>query len=431
MRIKARSRPTPSRPDRRQRIPPALTRGTERLEAISILDEIPTDLGLVLWRSARNVLLWAETPPSSRGALFAGDAGSGRVQLLSHLDAEPELRAPLLVIADLLARPASAGLLRVVNACRRIALWAEGRGALATALEFTQAAALASPDSASLAFAVGRLARRGADYDRAESWYTRAAIQARENEDWRSYASALAGMGNLHVQRGNLPAARRVHLRCLQASTRHHVREMVAASYHNLFGVAVEMQVGSDADPLAARALEAYRGDFAATRRLAYDVAYHWVQLGYFAGALKLAQTLAPHVRDDLSVSAIVHGLIGRAAGGLGNAEVFDRATLDVDELLSSPAVHEEMTARTLLGLAHGALSLGRSAVSAAYADEVLSIARKRFEGRIVIEAEALLDAARHEQGVANRSTPVVTPVPELVEQFVEALDSSPAYAGV
>lgn len=428
MRTQPRRRPTPLRSDRRQRVPPALTRGSERVEAITILSEISSDLGLVLWRSARNVLLWAETPPSSRNELFAGEAGSGRVLLLAQVNAEPELRAPLLVIADLLARPGVADLLRVVNACRRIALWAEQRGSLATALEFTQAAALASPDSASLAFGVGRLARRLADYDRAESWYTRAAVQARESQDWRSYASALAGIGNLHKQRGNFPASKRTHLRCLQAAERYRVSEMVAAAYHNLFAVEVEMQAGIDAELLAAKAAAAYGGPCEGLYRLAYDVAYHWAVLGYFDASFRVATTLSEVITEPV-LKPLVHGLVGRAAGGIGNHAAFSAATECVDELLSNPAIPEEMTARTLLGLAHGALNLGDTRAAASYADEAFSIARTRSEGRVVLEAEVVLEAANRHRAPSAAGAEVTTPR-QLADQLVRLLSVREALAG-
>lgn len=392
------------------------------MEAISILDEISSDLGLVLWRSARNVLLWAETPASSRGELFAGQAGCGRMQLLGAVNAEPELRAPLLVIADLLARPGVADLLRVVNACRRIALWAEQRGALRTALEFTQAAALASPDSASLAFGVGRLARRLADYDRAESWYTRAAVQGRDSQDWRSYTSALAGIGNLHQQRGNFPAARRTHQRCLHAATRYHVRELIAAAYHNLFSVQVEMEAGHEVDELAARALAAYASASPGLIRLAYDVAFHWVLRGDYAGAMMIARALEGVVTETV-VPPILQALIARAAAGLGDRAAYDDAAAKVDELLSSPAVPEEITSRTLLGLAHAALSIGEPRTAIAYAEEAISIAQRRTEGSVIIEADTVVEAASRAVEVSAGSAKARSGgVPPLAGEFVVAL---------
>ncbi|HSU17838.1 tetratricopeptide repeat protein [Longimicrobium sp.] len=424
MQLTSRSRTRKPAPNRRQRVPPALTRGIERVDAISILDEIPGDLGLVLWRSVRNVLLWAETPPTGRASLFAGDAARTRQQELGVMDADPELQAPLSIFADLLRHPARADMLRLVNACRRVAVWAEWRGALRTSLEFSQAAALVSPDSASLAYAVGRVARRLADYDRAESWYTRAVVQARESREWRSYASALAGMGNLHMQRGNYPAAKRAHLRCLNAAERHHVPDLVGAAYHNLFSAEVEMQAGLEVDTLAARALEAYGSNTTAIQRLAHDVAHHWNLRGQFQGALNVALALEPVV-DDPSVRPIIQSLIARAAGGVGDRTKYDAAVSHADELLSNPAVPEELAARTLLGLAHGALNLGDMRAAAGYADEAVSIARKRAEGRVVLEAEAVLEAAtRHAAARRMAATAKVPAAPALAADIVRVLTS-------
>ena len=166
---------------RRTRVPPALTRGPESMPASGILDEISGELGVMLWRSCRNVTLWAATPESSRGALFAGGAADVRAAELARLEVDPELVAPLSVTVRLLEALGGMDVGRVVNACRRISLWAEQRGSLATALDFMQAAAQAAPHVAALAYAVGRLARRRAEYDRAESWYGRAIVQARRS----------------------------------------------------------------------------------------------------------------------------------------------------------------------------------------------------------------------------------------------------------
>ena len=137
------------RSDRRQRVPPALTRGTERVDGISILDEIGGDLGLLLWRSARNVALWAGTRSGHRAGLFPGGAAQARIADLADAEVHAELAGPLSVFAELLARPGEVDLGRLVNACRRVAVWAEQRGSLSTALEFSQAAAMAAPESAS------------------------------------------------------------------------------------------------------------------------------------------------------------------------------------------------------------------------------------------------------------------------------------------
>lgn len=423
MLLTPRSRKRKPAPNRRQRVPPALTRGIERVDGISILDEISGDLGLVLWRSVRNVLLWAETPASARASLFADSAARTRQQELVLVDADADLRAPLSVFADLLRAPAQTDLLRLVNACRRVAAWADGRGALRTSLEFSQAAALVSPDSAALAYAVGRVARRLADYDRAESWYTRAVVQARGSEDWRSYTYALAGMGNMHMQRGNYPAAKRAHLRCLHAAERHHLREMVASSYHNLFGVAVEARADDEANRLASHALEAYGNDDPAVPRLAIDLAYHWCLTGNFAEALRIGLALVPIV-TDATLRPGVQSLIARAAGGVGDREQFDTAVSHIDDLLSDPAIPDELAARVLLGVAHGAMNLGDRPAAALYADEAMSIARRRSEGRVALEAEAVLEAAQRE-AAAFATAAKTASATAVAERFVVVLSSA------
>jgi tetratricopeptide (TPR) repeat protein len=421
MRLPSSRRTRKPSPNRRQRVPPALTRGSGRVDAISILGEIPGDLGLVLWRSARNVLLWAETPAERRATLFADDAGRVRAGELALVDVDPELRGPLSVFADLLSHPARADVLRLVNACRRVGAWAEQRGALRTEMEFAQAAAMVSPDSASLAYAVGRIARRLADYDKADSWYTRAIVQARETHDWRSYASALLGIGNLHRQRGNYPSAKRAYLRCLHSSNRNRMREFIAASYHSLFGIEVEMQAGLEADVLAAQALHAYEPGDPDVQRLAHDVAHHWNLRGYFNGALQVALALEPVV-CEAAMQPSVQSLIARAAGGVGDRARYEAAVARVDDLLSDPAIPDEMVARSLLGLAHGALNLGDTRTAAVYAEEAASIARKRCEGRVQLEAEAVAEAATRGAWAEAKATQATTSAPALAGDLVRVL---------
>jgi tetratricopeptide (TPR) repeat protein len=390
------------------------------VEGISILDEISGDLGLLLWRSARNVTLWAETPAEQRATLFPGDAARSRTADLARADVHPELRGPLSVLTALLARPGEVDLLRLVNACRRIAAWAEQRGDLATALEFSQAAALAAPESASLAYAVGRLARRRAEYDRAESWYTRAVVQGRQSSDWRSYALAFSGMGNLHMQRGNYPAARRAHLRSLRVAERRGMVQMVGIAYHDLFAIDTEMHVGFEADVLAERAFIAYGPNDPRVKRLAYDVAYHWVLLGYCKGAARVAEALLPHFEDPAERVALL-GLIGRSAGGLCDRDRFESA-LDEARVLLLRASTAEVASLTLLGFAHGAASLGDASLTTELAKRVTTLANRRSEWRVAMEAEAVAESAVTRRGVAAQVPASGEPLHGLANVFVDAL---------
>jgi tetratricopeptide (TPR) repeat protein len=385
---------------RRTRVPPAITRGAETLAGAPILDEVSGDLGVVLWRSVRNVMLWAATPATHRGALFAGAAAGIREQDLARLEVDAELVAPLSVMVRLLESPGGMDVARVVNACRRVSLWAEQRGHLATALEWAQAAAGVAPQVAGLAYTVGRIARRRAEYDRAESWYARAIVQARRTGDWRTYATAYSGLGNMAVQKGNFPWAKRAYLRCLKASLRHALHDMEGPAYHNIFRAEIETGAGCSADVWAERAFRALGSRNPDLPRLAYDVAYNWSLEGLFAPALRLSRVLEQHFEAP-SERLLVLGLVGRSAGGAGDRAAFDAARARLDRMLDA-RVPEDAAARGLLGMAYGAASLSDWPLAEGYAVQALERARVRREGRVVFEAEAALGFVRSRPGAAT-----------------------------
>jgi tetratricopeptide (TPR) repeat protein len=413
---------------RRNRVPPAITRGPENMPGAGILEEIPGDLGVTLWRSVRNVSLWAATPPHKRGALFCGTAADVREADMGRLEVDAELVAPLSVMVRLLESPATMDVPRLVNACRRISAWAEQRGSLATALEFMQAAAQAAPQVAALAYAVGRLARRRAEYDRAESWYGRAIVQARRSCDWRIYALSYSGLGNLNMQKGNFPVARRAQMRGLRAALRHDLTDLQGIAYHDLFLNHVETGGESaEVTSLASRAFNAYGPDHPFVPRLVYDVAYHWGLEGYFGEALRLALALE-HWFESPAENALVLGLIARAAGGSDDARAFENARQKVEEVLRGGVGHDA-AARSLLGVSYGAASLRRWALAEEAALRALEIANERREGRVVLAAESALEFAR------TRPEPLRCIEPKeaqsvLAGDFVEALRRRPALAG-
>lgn len=381
---------------RRRRVPPALTRGVETLPASAVLDEVPGPLGVVLWRSARNVSLWSATPSAGRAQLFDARAAELREAEIAALGAEAELLAPLSVVVRLIESPERMDAPRVVNACRRIALWAEQRGALGTALEFAQAAALTAPRVAALAYAVGRLARRRAEYDRAETWYARAIVQARRTSDWRTYALSYSGLGNLNVQKGNFPAAARAHGRCRRAAERHRLCEIEGIALHDLFVLAYETGDRDDPSELGRAALEAYGRGSPQVLRLAYDIAYYWTLRGRFAHALRAARAILPFMAGP-EERVVVLAAIARAAGGIGAREEHASAARSTWKLVRSGCA-EDAAPRALLGLAHGAASLGEWDSAESALREAAARAAVRGEHKIRMTAEAMLES------VASRS---------------------------
>jgi tetratricopeptide (TPR) repeat protein len=416
----------PSRRARRWRVPPPLTRGTELLEGSEVLSELTGALAVVVWKSLRNVTLWAETPPQEQAGLFVRGAQEQRLAEILALDADPALREPLETIATLLGNPAAVRREQLSLACRALAQWAERRQAAGTALAFAQAAALVSPGEAVLAYRVGRLARGRGEDARAESWFRRTIMLSRQSGDWHPYALAYLSLGNLCAQRGNLPLARRCHLKAFRAGRRHGYREVQGFALHNLFGVAMETQEASTAQRFALQAFHAYGPNHMRIPALAHDVACFWMREGEFDRALPVFRAVLPHLPES-DERALAIANLARAAGGAGSLELFEesrrRAHADLDA-----RGQNRLAAQALLALARGGSSLGLWDQVEADAARALALATERGEGQIRFEAESLLDRMRSGRVAVRTSEEEVGAVPDpqadgFAEELVRALE--------
>src|SRR5688500_13731619 len=102
-----RSAPRARKTTRRWHIPPPLVHGPEPLEGGSILEELQSELGALLWQSLRDVMLWADTLPEAREGLFAPEAAGRREAALNRLSAE-EIEPALRALGALVGDPAGA-----------------------------------------------------------------------------------------------------------------------------------------------------------------------------------------------------------------------------------------------------------------------------------------------------------------------------------
>jgi len=401
-------RRTPPAPTRRPfRALPPITRGPEPVEGITVLDEVQGDAGVVLWQSLRNVLLWARAAPEQRAALFDAGAAAARARVLADLGRDGvEVPADALAAAaGVLADPQGADAESIARACDELSRWAEEKPAPGTALAFAQAAALAQPGDAARACAVGRLARRNGEAVRAEGWLHLAVVLARGSGDWSSYARAFLGLGNLAVQRGNLPRARRLHRQALKAARRHRLRTVEAQALHDLFVTAAETGSDEEAREAAAGALRAYGRTHPRLAVLAADVACFWVARGSFRRALPVLWAAAARLEDPAE-RVVVLANAARAAGGAGDREGYERAAAAVRRLLASGQV-EAAAAQAWLNLSRGAGSLGDAATSAGAARQAAALAAERGQAKIGASAEALLAAAR--RGLSPAAAPYET----------------------
>jgi tetratricopeptide (TPR) repeat protein len=350
-------------------------------------------MAFAVWQVLRSVTLWTGEPAPRRAGMFdpAYMAEWERRLLTATLD--PGARFPLAVIVAELAGPdPQAGSLSWACVC--VADWALGRGATRTALSFAEAAAHAAPEHPRYAWLVGRLMRTHGDPRGGERWLRRALRLAIAQRDWETQARALTGLGNLCVETGRYPEAKDLHTRALRVSRRWRLREQEGMALHDLFVVATEEGNRSEAELHARGALDAYGRSTARVCRLAHDVAYWWMDDGYYQRALDVFLAVLGHF-SQLDDRMRVMGNIGRAAGGCGDREAFDSAWRALDTL--DPLLVTRSTAATaLLELAYGAVSLGDWPLAARIAQRAADAARERSEAPVLNRASELLAAVQH-----------------------------------
>lgn len=405
--------PPVRRTARRWRTPPAITHSGEAYDGLAILDEMKGPLGFLLWQAARDVSLWAFIPPDDRAELFAPGSDTALHSLLRSAGVDVQLESPLMTIVRMVGGPEAARAETVELACQHIAHWADLHGHSATAIAFAQAAALTVPHDAGAAYAVGRLARRRAEYSRAETWFRRAVALGRQSGDWTSYALAFSGLGNLYVQRGSLPAARRFHVRALRAARRHSLRAIQGSALHDLFVIAAQSDQVDEAERYARGAFESYGPEHPRLAALANDIAYFWVERGHFAPALTVFEALLPHMMRQEDRLVCLANIV-RAAAGAGERRLFEQMWDEVWDGLSRDDGTEN-GAQVLLELAHGAGQLGEMERAERAAERAVKTARERGENKTLMSAEAVLDSVR--RGRAARGKAVEAPRPEAPEE--------------
>lgn len=336
-----------------------------------ILREVNGELGVVLWKSLRSVLLWAETEASSRLKLFDADAAARRhVEILAAVPPEDvSLREALEDLLPVMDRADSVEPEFVGGACGRIAGWAEAQQAPRTQLEFLQAAAACRPEDVGFALAIGGVARDLAHYARAEAWLYRAVGLARASGQWQAYITAYLRHGVMMYRRGALPAARRSLLKALRRSRRQGIRDSEGRSLHDLANL--EYRAGDLAATIkyAAQAVEAYGPQHEVLPRLAHDVAYYWLEEGYFKQSLLVFNETLSRVGE--ADRPTVLGSVARAAAGVNDLATYRRVSSELRACSSGPGLAEAW-----MDVAHAALMLNRHEEAEAAASLAESVAR-------------------------------------------------------
>jgi tetratricopeptide (TPR) repeat protein len=398
--------------------------GPIQFSGLVILDEYDGEPGLLLWELFRDAELWASADP--RRGLFSRRPSIVRAPLVAELPHDPYAPIkPSLVLLSLLPHQRNSDAPAVGNGCDNIARWSHDLGRLGTAVEYQQVASLADPRSAIYAVRAARWLRMRAEYARAWSWFDHAIVIARRETDWQAYCEAHAGVGNLHVQVGNYPRARIAHRRVLRTARREHIPDMVASAYHNLF--VIEMEVGDveRAERYAQQALRTYPLSSPSLPRLARDLAWRWMVLGYFARALPLAWEALAHFTVPAD-RALLWSDIARAAAGAGAIDKFEDAWAQTRVLFSEYPM-DPWPADILVNLAHAAASVGERSRANWAATRAVETARARKESTLVLAAEAILDSLAHAPALTVQVKPTSKEADLLVDRFVARLRAARA----
>jgi tetratricopeptide (TPR) repeat protein len=387
---------------RRWRIPPPLLRdaGDPGPEGLQVLEEIPSEVGALLWKTLRSVILWAQVAPADRADLFdPGAADRRQAEILLAVPAgEAELAELLSELTRILRAPGMADPESVGLCCMRLASWAEAKGHFRTSLEFLQAAALACPADPAFPLAIVKVARDLAQYSRAEAWFFRAVGLARQCRDWDSYVRAYLAHGKMMLRRGSFPAARRSVLKALRRSTRQGLMETRAMALHELFVIEDNMGNPEVAQRHAIDALAAYGPDHPEISLLVHDLACFWLQQGRFADAFQVVREVVPDIPRNLRPIAL--GSLARAAAGAGQDAAFEEAVEDLARHPEGPGVAEAWVEVARGGLLLGRLDQARESVRRAE-----QLARERREGKVRFLAEAVLESlAAEERALEPRS---------------------------
>jgi tetratricopeptide (TPR) repeat protein len=392
---------------------------------MEILREVPGETGVLLWQAYRNVMFWATAEPSDRGTLFAPDAAQRRLSELLAADLPSAVVDALVAVGRMLGAPQATTGESIADACRTVADWADEQGYDATALAFTQAAALASPRNATLALAVGRLARQRNELPRAETWYRHAIMIARQTGDWQSYGIAYLSLGNMARERGNFPLAYRMHIKALRSGKRKGLSPIVGRASHDLFVIATETGKAEQAEHYARQAFRAYGTEDELLPKLAHDIAYYWMDQGYFARALPVFEVLQPLFPAMVNQLRVMSHII-RAAGGAGDRERFRKTWNEAIKLTREPEVLP-LLADALLEMSRGAASVGEWDRAEQVAERAVAVATERNESAVVMRAESVLDSVRRgrtvEKAQAGRTGRASDQADALANEMVRSLE--------
>ena len=374
---------------RRWCVPPSMLRDPdETLEGAAILEEVPGELGALLWRTVRDLTLWASTPPNARNGLFAERSGDARLSLLAAADVPAPISTALDTITGMLSLGARADAHLLTICSLEVAAWARLGGLHGTAVAFAQAGALASPDFAEAALHTGLYAAASGQEARAETWLRRAVALARREDDQAAYSAALVELGEMYERRGDAEGAIRFYRWAYNSGRRFGFREGRLRAAYGLFRLARGRGDDAAAAQHALQAQRAYAPSLRGGADLLIDLVRFWTAAGEPARARAAAIRL-DRVRDRLPSARQLAacGLVARALAGAASATA---ATQSAWLLMSEDGIGTDPRLSALLDLAYAARAEGDVAAFARARRALLMHAPADRIAGIMAEVEAI-----------------------------------------
>jgi hypothetical protein len=351
---------------RRWCVPPAmLCEPGETMQGAGILAEIDGELGVLLWRTSRDVALWTSTPPRGRAGLFALESDTRRLARLTETEIPAPLSALLDTINSMLTGRGKADADVLSSCCLQVAAWARGRGLLRTAIDFAQAAALASPERGEAALHAGIFAAAAGQGARAGTWLHRAVGLARREKEGSAYGTALVELGNLCEQHGATDRAVHFYQLAFRAGRRYSKPGVRMRAAHGLLRSARVRGDDRAARRWASEAQAAYCPDAEGASALLLDLARLWTDAGEMGKARGALHRLSPwgaalSPADRLAAAALIARAFASPVPprvGASGALPLDTATAAQDawRLIRAEEIPPPVRCSAALDLAHAA----------------------------------------------------------------------------
>jgi tetratricopeptide (TPR) repeat protein len=378
------------------------------IDEAALLAELPAECAVPVFQTYRLLIDW------TRGSAGAGMAAVGAAaqvleeRVLRGAWADEVLWGATAVIAGELRRRGEADPEAIADACLVLVDRAYEHGHRKSALLFAEAAAEAWPENARLAWLAGRLHRNAPNYREAELWLKRARRIAVWTRDRYTQGMTLTSLGTLATSCGDYPEAKRWLTIAWRVSRRYRVQELRALILHDLFTLSVLTNDVQQAEEFARLAFKAYGAEHPSLVPLAMDIAYFWIQQGYFGRSLPVLTALLGHSRSA-QFRLRVLACLARAAGALGNVDQFRKAWNEAFTIVESAGT-EALKAAAALELGIGASNLGFWK-EAGYAIEIaLATAAEVGEGDVIEKGEAALERVRRAEAADSLRRPTAGP---------------------